>query len=487
MGSTGAIAQYRMICIPITAQTTDEALRDMQAAAPLADMLELRLDHIKDADLPLLLAKRTRPVIVTITPREENGAFTGTDAERLALLEQAISLGAEYIDCNLGWQALPRLLRIKGKTSIIVSSHNYAETPADLSALYREIAATGADVVKIATHANRISDNLRILEMIKNADRACIGICMGEKGEASRLLAPVYGSLLTFASLDTGKESAPGQIPAHIMRSVYDISRIKPGTRLFGLIGNPVSKSRGYILFNRLFKHYALNMLYLNFPVDDMDDFMASFGPLLDGFSVTMPHKQAVMAYLNEQDGLSARIGAVNTVTRRARRLLGCNTDAAGVVLPLLKRTELNNRRVTLLGAGGAARAAAAALVDQGARVTILNRTACRASELAAGFGCRSGALDTFNPDEADVLVNMTSVGMHPKVDETPVPAEKLHGLIVFDGVYNPPETLLLSSALQNGCRVIPGIEMFINQAAEQFRLWTGIKPDLQLMEDILS
>ena len=180
-----------MICIPIIAATTQDALRDIQAAAPLADMLELRLDHIKNPDLPLLLANRPKPVIVTITPQEENGAFTGADAERIALMEQAITLGAEYIDCNMGWQALPRLLSIKGNTRVIVSSHNYIETPPDLAGLYREIAATGADAVKIATVANKISDGLRMLELISNADRACIGICMGEKGEVSRILAPM--------------------------------------------------------------------------------------------------------------------------------------------------------------------------------------------------------------------------------------------------------------------------------------------------------
>ncbi len=476
-----------MICIPITAKTTAEALRDMQAAAPIADMIELRLDHIKDADLPLLLAQRPRPVIVTITPREENGVFTGTDAERRALFEQAIALGAEYIDCNMGWHALPRLQSIKGATRIIVSSHNYAETPADLSTLYRDIAATGADVVKIAAHAGRISDNLRMLELIRAADRGIIGICMGEKGEVSRILAPAYGALLTFGSLAQGKESAPGQIPAEVMRSVYGCERLNRDTRLFGLIGNPVSKSRGYILFNRLFRHYGLNMAYLNFLVDDVDDFMGSFGRVLGGFSITMPHKQAVAQYLDARDAISERIGAVNTMVNLKGRLLGCNTDTAGIVRPLLQRTALKGKRAALLGAGGAARAAAAALMEQDARVTILNRTVSRAQEIARELGCEAGALDDFNPAETDVLLNMTSVGMHPNVDEMPLPAEKLHDVIVFDGVYNPPETLLLRRAAQNGCTVISGLEMFISQAAEQFRLWTGIEPDPDLMRKILS
>lgn len=476
-----------MICIPIIAAHMQDALRDMQAAAAWADIIELRLDYIESPDLPLLLANRPRPVIVTITPCEENGAFSGTDAERLALLEQAINLGADYIDCNMGWHALPRLLSIRGKTRVIVSSHNYAETPPDLAGLYQEIAATGADVVKIATFANHISDSLRMLELISNADRACIGICMGPKGEVSRILAPAYGALLTFASLDSGKESAPGQIPAEAMHSIYHCAGLNRDTRLFGLIGNPVSKSRGYILFNRLFQHYGLNMVYLNFPVDDMDDFMRSFGRLLSGFSVTMPHKQTIMAYMNERDAMSRKISAINTVTNMSGHLLGCNTDTVGVMRPLLQRTELKEKRVTLLGAGGAARAAAAALMEQGAHVTILNRTVSKAEELARELGCASGGLDAFNPDETDILVNMTSVGMHPDIDETPIPADKLHDLIVFDGVYNPPETMLLRMAAQAGCTVIPGIEMFINQAAEQFRIWTGIEPDLKLMQEILS
>ena len=476
-----------MICIPIIAANTQDALRDMQAAAAHADMLELRLDHIKNPDLPLLMAKRTKPVIVTITPKEENGAFTGTDAERLALLEQAIELGAEYIDCNMGWHALPRLLSIKGKTSVIVSSHNYDETPSNLTGLYRDIAETGADVVKIATFANKISDNQRMLNLIRSTEQKCIGICMGPKGEVSRILAPAYGALLTFASLDTGKESAPGQIPAETMRSIYNSNRLNSNTKLFGLIGNPVSKSRGYLLFNRLFQHYKLNMVYLNFLVDDIDDYMTSFGHMLSGFSITMPHKQDIMPYLDAADAISTHINAVNTVVNLKGRLLGCNTDTVGVVKPLLQRTDLKEKLVTLLGAGGAARAAAAALMEQDACVTILNRTVAKAEQLATELGCTSGALDSFNPNTTDVLINMTSVGMNPNIDEMPIPAEKLRDMIVFDGVYNPPQTMLLREGAHAGCTVITGIEMFINQAAEQFRLWTGIDPELKLMEEILK
>ena len=183
-----------------------------------------------------------------------------------------------------------------------------------------------------------------------------------------------------------------------------------------------------------------------------MDDFMNSFGHMLNGFSITMPHKQAVTPYLDATDAISERIGAVNTVVNLKGRLLGCNSDTVGVVKPLMQRTELQEKRVTLLGAGGAARAAAAALIEQGACVTILNRTVARAEQLARELGCTSGSLEAFEPENTDILVNMTSVGMHPNVDEMPIPAEKLRGILVFDGVYNPPETKLLRTAAQAGC-----------------------------------
>jgi shikimate dehydrogenase len=264
-----------------------------------------------------------------------------------------------------------------------------------------------------------------------------------------------------------------------------------PDTPYAEVIGDPIAQSKSPAIHGFWLRKLGIKADYRACHVtpEDLADYIARrrADPLWRGCNVTMPHKQAVMPYLDEIDPMSTKIGAINTVINHDGRLTGCNTDAAGVVRPLLKRTELQGRRVTLLGAGGAARAAAAALSNEGARVTILNRTITSAAELAAGFGCHSGSLDSFAPDATDVLVNMTSVGMHPNVDETPVPAEKLHDMIVFDGVYNPPVTLLLRSAAQNGCRVIPGIEMFISQAAEQFRLWTGIAPDLQLMEDILS
>jgi 3-dehydroquinate dehydratase/shikimate dehydrogenase len=476
-----------MICVPIISETTDKAIRDMNRAVPFADLIEIRVDYIKNPDLEEILSAKKRPVIITIMPRHENGRFQGSEEERIALLQQAIDLGADYIDINLGCPELEDLLKHRKGTKVIVSYHNFRDTPHDLYAIYNHLQSAGADIIKIATFANRLSDNLKILNLIRTCEKDIIGICMGELGEISRVLAPLYGSYLTFASLERGQESAPGQIPAETMKNTYRIDAIKPNFDIYGLIGNPVSKSKGYILFNSLFRQYGLNSIYLNFLVDDLEDFANNFPGLLSGFSITMPHKQGIINFLDEIDPTAKRIGAVNTVVNRDGKLTGYNTDMMGALKPIQEKKEIKGRRVTLLGAGGAARAMGIGIVENGGILTILNRTVEKAEKLAAELNCSWGSLSDFAGIQTDILINMTAVGMQPHTDQTPVDTNIVRGMVVLDGIYNPPKTKLLSEAEKNGCIVIPGTDMFIHQAAEQFRLWTEIRPDTQLFRKILQ
>ncbi len=476
-----------MICIPIIAESTQKTIDDMARAEPLADLLEIRVDYIKDPDLDRILRARTKPVIITITAREENGRFEGTEAERIALLKRAVELGADYIDVSINCPELRNIIQERAKTKVIVSYHNYRETPQDLERIYKQMEALEGDVVKIATFANRLSDNLRILDLAKNSTKDTIAVCMGPKGEISRILAPFYGSFLTFASLASGRESAPGQIPASTLKDIYRLKELKQGFNLYGLIGNPVSKSKGYILFNSLFREHNLNSLYLNFLVDDMKDFTDHFLRLLSGFSVTMPHKQEIMAGLDEIDQAADKIGAVNTVTNINKKLTGYNTDMTGALKPIAQQTEIKNKAVTLLGAGGAARAIAVGIIAAGGRLTILNRTMEKAERLAAELKCSCGSISDFPKIKTDILINMTSVGMHPDIDDIPVNPKALKEMVVFDGIYNPAKTRLLEEAEMNGCPIISGQEMFIHQAAEQFRLFTGINPEIDLMKSIMQ
>ncbi len=219
----------------------------------------------------------------------------------------------------------------------------------------------------------------------------------------------------------------------------------------------------------------------------DLPDFMEGFTGMLEGFSITMPYKQAVIDCLDEIDPLAARIGAVNTVVIRDGKLKGYNTDITGALRAIEERTEIKGRAVTILGAGGAARAIAVGVAEKGGRLTILNRTVEKAERLAMELNCHFGAITDFKNITTEILINVTSVGMYPEIDCAPVNTEDVRDMVVFDAVYNPEKTKLLRCAEENNCAIISGMEMFINQAAEQFRLWTGIWPDSGLIRKILK
>ncbi|MEW6381690.1 MAG: shikimate dehydrogenase [bacterium] len=485
-----------MICVPITAITTGVALQDIQQAEEVADILELRVDYLADPDLAKILTARKKPLIVTCRKTDEGGKFPGTEAERIQLLEEAVRLGADYIDVE--WSCGPEVLQrfkelTRGtRTRIISSWHNFQETPQNLGGLYTSMRSAGADIVKIVTQANSINDNLKIFDLIFQAqedDQEIIALCMGPHGEISRILAPLLGAFLTFGSLRQGKESAPGQIEARSLRDVFRVRDLKDTDfRLYGLVGNPVNQSQGIYLHNRAFQHLQQDSLYVNFLVEDLASFMRGFKGYICGLSITMPHKQKIMDYLTEVDPIARRIGAVNTVVKRKNKLIGYNTDITGAVQAIEAVTPLADKKVVLLGAGGVARAIAHGVAKQGGRLTILNRTPGRAQTLARELFCRSGGLEEIQNLEADILINGTSVGMAPQTEEMPVPESVLRpGLVVFDTVYHPAETRLLKEARARGCLTISGVDMFLNQAAAQFTLWTGLEAPIEVMRSVLK
>jgi 3-dehydroquinate dehydratase/shikimate dehydrogenase len=488
-----------MLCVPITATTTEEFLMDMKAASELADIIELRLDYInniKVPDIETLIKAKARPVIATCRPKREGGRFTGSEDKRVALLERATDSGAEYVDIEHDVErSLINKFRKKAGTKIIVSYHNFSETPADaeLKEIHQKLAGTGADVVKIVAFARNITDNLRIFSFLEGVRTPTIAFCMGELGQISRILAPKYGSFLSFASLEKGKESAPGQLSAKELLNVYNFRRINRATDIYGLIGNPVAHSMGPLLHNTCLREEGLNAVYLPFKVEDLPSFINGFKTLnVRGYSVTIPHKVTIMGLLDKLDPLVESIGAVNTVVNRDGKLVGYNTDSTAAVKViedgLAKDGDtLHGKKVTIVGAGGAARAVAFGLKQKGAGITIVNRTESRAETLAGDLKCqykKFGELDKLN---TAILINCTSIGMHPNIDDIPVPANVLRpGMLVFDAVYNPPETRLLREAAVRGCRTLDGVKMFVLQAAQQFELWTGRPAPLEHLERIV-
>jgi 3-dehydroquinate dehydratase/shikimate dehydrogenase len=388
--------------------------------------------------------------------------------------------------------SLPRFRR-QGRARLIVSYHNSQETPADIADIARRIEATGADIVKVAAVAKSLRDNLAMFRVLRAARKPTIAVTMGEHGHVSRVLGPKFGAFLVFASLEAGREAAPGQVPVRDMLDLYHFRDIGPSTRVYGVIANPVAHSMSPAIHNAAFHHCGIDAVYLPFRVDDPADFIPAYKELpVEGYSVTIPHKEAVIPLLDEVQPLATRIGAVNTVVARGDRLCGSNTDwsaaVAAIESGLPEGESLGGKTVLLLGAGGASRAIAFGLAERGCRVVLANRTHERAVRLAADVACESVDLADVASVPYDILVNGTSLGMHPRVDATPLDRGLLRpGSLVFDSVYNPLETRLLREAREAGCRTVDGLSMFVNQAAAQFELWTGVPAPRQVMRRVVE
>jgi len=485
-----------MICIPITARSAEDSISKMISASKHADIVELRIDYIPELQNALTcieesLKSKTKPVIITNRPEREGGEFTGSEQDRLHLLQKAIDLGADYVDVE--YDSIKQITR-RNSSKIIISSHNFKETPHNLSKIYDDICQQKPDIVKIVAYANDITDNFRIFELLKSAKVPTISFCMGESGYISRILTSKFGGFLTFASLEKGKESAPGQLTEDELSNIYHFKEINRETTLYGIIGNPVSHSMSPAIHNAAFTEKGLNNVYVPLKIADIETFMKECREIdFQGFSVTIPHKESILPFLDDLDHTARKIGAINTIVNLNGKLTGYNTDCMAAVMGLedsMKEANemLSNKKVSIIGAGGAARAIAFGLKEKGCDITIFNRTTERAEKLSQDVKCEFKSLEDIHKLYSDILINTTSIGMFPDVDQTPVSKGILkEGMVVFDAVYNPIETRLLREANENGCHTVNGLSMFINQAAEQFRLWTDIDVPIELMTKVVK
>ncbi len=485
-----------MLAAVIKAENAKDALNVIKKAEG-SDLAELRFDYAKNLDFEskflydfISAAKsRNKPIIITNRTKEEGGAFCGSEDERMAILKKAIELGADYIDieCSADKSSIKNLISSKKNTKVIVSYHNFNETPNNLKGVYSDIKKLNPDMIKIATSANSVADNFGVFELIKFANREkrkIIAFCMGSYGQFSRILSIILGSQVTYASIENGKESAAGQFTIGEMNGVYRISKLNKNTKIAGLIGNPVEHSWSHVIHNAAFGKTGINAAYMKFRVDNLEEFIRYFRKLnILGFSVTIPHKVEVIKCLDGIDEKAKAIGAVNTIAVKNKKLFGYNTDCYGAVEALKAKTRLKGKDAVILGAGGSARALAYGLVENGANVTILNRTLKNAKTIADDFGCGYGTLEDLSRIDYDILINTTPVGMHPYVNHSPIPSSLVRkNTIVFDIVFNPLKTKLIREAERKGCVAISGFEMLIRGAALQFKLWTGKDAPEKLM-----
>ena len=522
------------LCVPLTGNTCEEMADQIEAARQVgADMIELRLDYLQawDADSIRSLMRKAclfgGEVIATCRLAAEGGHWDSDEATRVSLLKLAGLSGADFIDVEYqAWRASPNLRQkiglvcevntdtLRPRRKLILSRHDCQCTPANLDAIFAELKGEPCHVVKLACQAQTITDALRMLEALRKtaATRHVIALAMGEAGVITRVLARKFGALLSFAALEVSKESAPGQLTVSQMRSLYRWDALNADTRVYGVIGCPVAHSMSPAILNASFDAAGYNGVYLPMRVEAAYEAFAAFvdGCLtrpwlgLSGCSVTIPHKQNLLGYVESRGGevepLARRIGAANTLCvqpgRREdgsdTRVAAYNTDYQGALDALCAgggcdRDGLRDCSIAVLGAGGASRAIVAGLRDCGCPVTIYNRTGDKARALADEFDATAAAWADRSQTNADVIINCTSIGMWPNVEDTPLPDPRLSDRqVVFDTVYNPIETRLLREARQLGCRTIEGIEMFVNQAAAQFKYWTGQPAPTGVIREVL-
>lgn len=544
-------------------------------------------DDASMAALKERAARFNGQVIATCRPVNEGGRFSGSETERMELLRAVLGEAIDYLDIEYeSWRRSPIVgervnFECAGscecrnpRLRLILSRHDFAHTPADLDAVFAELLTGHADVVKVACKPDSIVDSLRMLEALRKArehphlarrgqapfapdsggpsslppDAAeqaspppdagqrtspplskggaggIIALSMGETGILTRVLARKFGALLTFAKLDKGKESAPGQPTIHELREVYRWDAIHPATKVYGVIGCPVAHSMSPAIHNAAFGAIGHDGVYLPLRVEPSYEAFAAFldaclaRPWLDlrGLSVTIPHKENLLRYVEARGGqvdpLTRRIGVANTLviepcgtgilpvevtgqTSVPHRLYAFNTDYRGALDALCEGLgcepkDLAGLPVAVLGAGGVSRAIVAGLTDCGCDVTIYNRTAQKATALAAEFGADALPFDMRVRSGTKVIINCTSIGMWPHISDTPrggagiLPEEK--DLTVFDTVYNPIETRLLREAREQGHKTIDGVAMFVKQAAAQFERWTGQAAPTALMREIV-
>lgn len=512
------------LVVPIAAKNLDQARQQIKTArAAGAEMLELRTDYLENLSIDLVkdliaeakgAAGRPVPIIVTCRDRQQGGARAYSQQLRIDVLAAALKAGVEFIDIEFdnflrteNQERIRVALSRSAKGRVILSAHDFKTRFESIKKLYRRILNLyPAAIPKLIYTANHINDCFEAFDLLHQTGGERSVFCMGEAGLISRIIAKKLGSFLTFASIDEQSATAPGQLTIEQLKKLYRFDSIDAETELFGVIADPVGHSLSPAIHNACFAGKNMNKLYLPLLVrggqKEFDMFLNNVIVRkwlnFRGFSVTIPHKENALNYIRKKLGyiepLAEKIGAVNTIVVKGDgRLAGYNTDyvaALDSITSALKigKADLKELLVAVIGAGGVARAIVAGLSDAGAKIKIYNRTVQRAGRLAADFDCEFAGLDDLQNLDAKLVINCTSIGMHPDVDTTPVPKEYLKkGMAVFDTVYNPAQTLLLKQAKSKRLKTIDGLSMFINQGLAQFKLFTGKDGDAKLMRKTVS
>jgi 3-dehydroquinate dehydratase/shikimate dehydrogenase len=470
-----------------------------EAAKRGARMIELRLDFLAKApDFKRLLAEKPCALVATVRRQQDGGRWTGPEDQRHILLRQAIVAGFDWVDLETD---IADDIRRFQKVKRIISYHNLREVPADLEKIYAKMCGQDPDVVKIAVSAQRTSDNLRVLELIKNAKNPTVAFCLGDIGFPSRILAGRWGAPFAYAAFNKERTIALGIPSFEELKNIYHYDRVNADTVVYGVVGDPVGHSLSPTIHNQALIKLGLNAVYLPFrvPRGELKTFLEQHDRIpVRGYSVTIPHKETALALSQHRDETASRIGAANTLVKDARGFSAFNTDYEAALESVKAHLRLkpgadgavswNGRPVLILGAGGAARTLSHLFHREGAVVTVSSRSQEKSSDLAGDVGCKYIGWEARHSAKCDLLVNCTPVGMTPNIDESPIhPSFLTPDMMVFDTVYMPETTMLIKDARARGCTALTGVDMFVRQAEMQFRLFTNREPPADLMRAVVK
>jgi 3-dehydroquinate dehydratase/shikimate dehydrogenase len=474
-----------MLIASLAIKDYSTAKQSLFQLADRADGVEFRLDYAPHWDLGAISALRqacTLPVIFTLRRQTQGGHYPHTEAERLQTLLNLCALNPDYVDLeyDVPQKYIQAIRQRYPAVKIILSYHNFAETPPDLVGFFKTMQQTDCFAYKIATQAQSVLDALRMLQFVMQmkTQHRIIGLCMGEAGQCTRILAPIVGSLFSYAAWDPSQTTAPGQLSLQDLTEIYHYRQLNDATKIYVLLGDPVQGSVGHIVHNRVIRFLQKNAVYVKIRVSAADLPMAMHllhGLPCVGGSITMPLKEKVLPLLQDLDPSAQVIQAVNTFVMQDRRWIGMNTDGLGAMQAVAAHLPLAGQTIVLFGAGGAARALAVVASQQGAKLIILNRTLEKAKQLAEELHGEAYPLDMFPTLHSYTLCINTlpeSAFQTPELQAIWQPKYILPESTAMDIVYQPRETYFLNIAKAAGCQCIFGHHMYINQAILQIQHW---------------
>ncbi|MDR2245897.1 MAG: type I 3-dehydroquinate dehydratase [Treponema sp.] len=511
------------ICLCLTGETLARNLAALDTYRKYVDLAELRVDCL-DPDERFLIRRFPEqaglPVILTIRRIRDGGYFRGGEGSRIFLFSRGLAFAEADRRKNFAYVDLEEDLSVPSleeaartfKTRIIRSHHHVqGGVNDDLAGKLRSLRRMGDEIPKVAVKPNNLEDTLKLYSAAaatRDIDKIILG--MGHYGVNTRILAEKMGSYLSYVSaaaetagefqdapggirregapaLPLGAEApplgAPGQLNPRDLAEWYRFNAITPKTKLFAVAGYPLNATSSPPFFNRVFTEENLDAVYVPFPAESLKIFLELADFLnVQGASITVPYKEAILPYLSSRSGEVQSVGACNTIVRTPDGWAGYNTDTRGFsdsLLNFIEQPDLRRKKITIIGAGGAARAVAAEVFRLKGKALILNRTPVRARRLALPYHFKWAGTDSEGVELvekfSDIIIQTTSAGMEPFIDADPLEDYKFSGREkVMDIIYKPERTRLLLRAMKAGCPVLNGYDMLRRQAMYQYRFFIG-------------